>query len=51
MEPNVTLSKETENFVKASEDIHALLASGPIPTEDRDVLIITAHNLLTELKA
>ena len=51
MDPNVTLLKETENFLKASEDIHALLASGPLPTEDRDIIIITAHELLTELKA
>ena len=51
MEPNLTIAKETENSVTACADIHALLACGPLSTDDRDIIIITAHDLLTELKA
>ena len=51
MEPNLIIEKETENFVKACKEIHALLACGPLSTEDRDTIISTANKLLIELKA
>jgi hypothetical protein len=51
MESIRTIEKETENFVNACKEIHALLACGPLPTEDRARIISTANELLSELKA
>jgi hypothetical protein len=51
MKPSRTLVKETDNFISACEAIHALLEREPLPTEDRDAIIIIARDLLTELKA
>ena len=51
MEPTRTLLKETDAFISAAEAIHALLACEPLPTVDREVIIVTAHDLLTQLKA
>ena len=51
MQPTTrTVRRETDNFVHACEAIHSLLESEPLPTGDRDVLIITARDLLNELK-
>ena len=49
MESDVALEQETEKFIDACEVLHARLASGPPSTQDRDVIITTAHDLLTVL--
>ena len=51
MEQTPPLGKETENFVKACEDIQALMASEPLPTGDRAIIIATTNKLPADLKA
>ena len=50
MEQDPSIGKEAESFVKACQALHALLACGPLPTHDRDIIISTANALLIELK-
>ena len=51
MEPQPPLGKETDNFVKACEDVQALVASEPLPASDRAIIIASANKLLADLKA
>jgi hypothetical protein len=50
MEQNLTIEKETENFVKDCEAIHALLARKPLEVYDRDLIIASANKLLDKLR-
>ena len=49
MESDFALEQETEKFIDACEVLHARLASGPLPSHDRDAILMTAHDLLTNL--
>jgi len=43
------IGKEAANFVRACEAIHALLAQGPLASEDRDLIEFSANELLEKL--
>ena len=44
------MGKEAGNFVRACEIIHARLARGPLPSEDRDIIEWSAIELLSKLR-
>ncbi|MEO7861988.1 MAG: hypothetical protein ABIU05_16445 [Nitrospirales bacterium] len=50
MAPNRIIEKETENFLKDCEALHALLARKPLAVSDRDLIIASARKLLDKLR-
>jgi hypothetical protein len=44
------IGKEAKNFLNACELIHALLAREPLTSEDRDVIVLSANELLNKLR-
>ena len=48
----IDICKETTNFVRACEAIHALLATGGrLTPDDRDLIVFSGSELLSNLKA
>jgi hypothetical protein len=46
----LAICEETKVFVSACEAIHGLLVQGPLPYDDRDVIEISAIELLGKLR-
>ena len=42
--------KEALDFVRTCEAIHALLAREPLSTGDRDLIVLSANELLNKLR-
>jgi len=47
----ITICRETTDFVRACEAIHALLDTGhPLTPDDRDLIAFSGSELLTKLR-